>query len=223
MSARAPDVLVVMAKFPEPGRVKTRLAAWVGAAAACELYRAFLADLAARLANGAWELVWAVSPPGSRLDEIVGGPPARHLDQRRGGLAGRMHACFAELFAAGARRVVMIGADAPLLDAATIGDAFAVLAESDVVVVPSRDGGYCLVGSNAPRDIFNGIAMSTDRVLAQTRARCRELDLVLRELPEQFDVDDGTDVARLADAIAAGADLPATAAVLQGWRRAGKL
>lgn len=212
-----------MARYPEPGKVKTRLAARVGAAAACRLYGAFLADIGRRLGGAQWECVWAVTPPGRRLDAAIVGP-GRQIAQRGSDLAARMHACFVDLFAGGARRVVMIGADAPQIEPATVASAFGALAAgADVVLVPSRDGGYCLVGLGAPLDIFGGVDMGTERVLAQTRARCGELGLVLREMAEQFDVDELGDVESLVEAIDAGADLRDTAAVLSAWRRDGLL
>src|SRR5262249_54560042 len=144
----ARDVLVVMAKSPQPGAVKTRLAAIVGADAACALYRAFLADLADRFAAAPWSLVWAVTPDAADLTPYVG-RAGRRVPQGRGDLAERMRHCFTELIGAGARRVVMIGADAPHLDEARLAAAFAALDEQDAVFVPTRDGGYCLVGLRA--------------------------------------------------------------------------
>lgn len=212
----AADVLVVMARHPTPGAVKTRLARAIGAERACALYRAFLADIAATCASDAWSIVWAVTPADADLRPIVGAD-ARQVAQRGDGLAARMRNAFADLFAAGAARVVMIGADAPHLGAARIAAAFAALASADAVFAPTRDGGYCLVGLAEPVDLFSGIAMGTDVVFAETLAQVASLRLRAVQQEETFDVDRPEDLAALAALIAGGAvTLPATAAVLAG-------
>ena len=136
----AGDVLVVMAKYPRAGQVKTRLAAHIGAESASALYGAFLLDIADRFDDATRTFVWAVDPPGSDLTSIVG---TDHLciNQRGNGLAERMLRCFETLFRAGAERVVMIGADVPHLPADTVGAAFRILDGCDVTLVPSADGG----------------------------------------------------------------------------------
>lgn len=211
------DVLVVMARQPTPGAVKTRLARSIGAAAAAALYRAFLVDIAASCASPDWSLVWAVTPPDADLTPIVGG--ARQLRQRGDDLGARMHHVFADLFAAGAARVVMIGADAPHLGAAGIASAFAALERHDAVLVPTRDGGYCLVGLSAPRELFRGIRMGTATVCAETLAQATRLGLRVAQQPESFDIDRPEDLDALAAMIARGeVALPATAAALAATR-----
>jgi rSAM/selenodomain-associated transferase 1 len=222
-AARGADLLVVMAREPVPGAVKSRLARTVGADAACALYRAFLADLAAQFGSGPWELVWAVTPAGADLSALIG-TDRRQIAQRGGDLAARMRDCFTQLFDAGAARVVMIGADAPHLQEATVRAAFAALGEDDATLLPTRDGGYCLVGLRRPHDIFSGIPMGGPTVFARTCARLDALGLRRRELPMSFDVDEVEDVVALAALIASGSvTLPHTAAVLRDWQRAGVL
>jgi rSAM/selenodomain-associated transferase 1 len=214
----AADAVVVMARYPTPGAVKTRLARQLGADATCALYRAFLADIQASLAGSAWELVWAVTPPQADLRAIVGAG-ARQIAQRGDDLAARMWHAFADLFAAGAARVVMIGADAPHLGAARVAAAFEALGDADAVFVPTRDGGYCLVGLAAPRDLFAGIAMGTATVFAETMARAHGLGLRTVVLPATFDVDEIDDVRELQGLIASGAvRLAHTRAALLGTR-----
>lgn len=217
------DVLVVMARYPEVGRVKTRLAGAVGAEAACELHRAFLRDLYAVFDRRPYALAWAVTPAGARLDGVVGAPLERCIDQRGDGLAERMRNCFADLFAAGAARVAMIGADVPHIDPAEVERAFAALEECDVVLAPSRDGGYGLVALRRPVDVFTGVEMGSDRVLDQTRRLCAERELSLRELSTCFDVDQLGDVRRLDALLAGSGRLPATRAVIESWRERGLL
>lgn len=216
------DVLVVMAKLPRLGAVKTRLAAAVGEASALELYTAFLADIAARFSHRAYELVWAVDPPGGDLTPFVEAAP-HCLDQRGDDLGARMASCFADLFAGGARRVVMIGADAPHLSDARIESAFSSLEECEVVLAPTRDGGYCLVALSSPHDLF-AIRMSTSDVLRQTLLRAAALRLRVCLQAPTFDIDAADDVSLLAERIDAGdKQLTRCAAVLREWRRRGLL
>jgi rSAM/selenodomain-associated transferase 1 len=215
--AAATDVLVVMAKDPAPGAVKTRLAARVGAQRACALYRAFLADISTRFCAGPWQLVWAVTPPDADLAPIVGAG-GRQIAQEGDELGERMRRCFARLFGEGARTVVMIGADAPHIAVDAVAAAFAALADHAAVIVPARDGGYCLIGLRAAADIFSGIAMGTSSVFAQTRQRLDALGLPWRALAPSFDIDELDDVTELSRLIATGAvELPHTAAVLRDW------
>ena len=217
------DVLVVMAKYPAPGAVKTRLAERVGAGAACALYRAFLADIAGRHAHGPWSLVWAVTPANADLAPFVGAA-GRQIAQEGGDLGERMRRCFERLLGEGVERVVMIGADAPHVADTVLHAAFAALGDDDAVFVPTRDGGYCLVGMRAPHDIFSGIPMGTSAVFEATCTRLETLGLRWRALETSFDIDELEDVAELARLIATGGvTLPHTSAVLRDCRAAGLL
>lgn len=220
---RSADVLVVMAKYPAAGTVKTRLAERVGAAAAASLYRAFLADLAQRFAHGPWQLVWAVTPAGADLTPFIGSAP-RQIEQQGSDLGERMWGCFSRLIGEGADRVVMIGADVPHIGDGAVRDAFAALEECDAVFVPTRDGGYSLVGLRTAHDLFSAIPMGTAMVFERTRARLASLGLRWHALEANFDIDELADVAALARLIASGAaTLPHTAAVLRDWQASGVL
>jgi rSAM/selenodomain-associated transferase 1 len=218
--AGSADVLVVMAKYPAPGAVKTRLAERVGGAAACALYRAFLSDIGGRFAGAAWRVVWAVTPTGADLTPFIGaGCP--QIAQEGGELGERMLRCFARLLREGAERVVMIGADAPHI-AGVVAAAFAALTDHDAVFVPTRDGGYCLVGLRALHDIFSGVPMGSAAVYGRTRERCEALGLRWRALEASFDVDEIDDVRELSRLIDGGAvALPNTSRVLRDWQAAG--
>lgn len=208
------DVVVVMAKAPAVGRVKTRLAVEIGAERACELYRAFLLDLGLRLRARREQLVWVVDRDGGDFGGILD-PGDRCIEQEGGGLGERMWRCAMRVFGAGAARVAIIGADAPHLATASIDAAFGCLADHDVAVIPVRDGGYCLVALRDPHDLFSMIPMGTERVLSETRSRCGALGLRLAVLPETFDVDHAGDVRELAALLESGqVDLPHTATVV---------
>jgi rSAM/selenodomain-associated transferase 1 len=202
-----------MAKAPRPGAVKTRLAAELGAAAACDLYAAFLRDLHARLGGGPWRLLWAVDPPGAELAAVLGAEVAC-IDQRGAGLAERMANCFTALLAI-APAVVMIGADVPHLRPEVVEAAFAALRRCDVALVPTRDGGYAAIGLRRPVDLFTGIPMSTPEVCRRTIERAAALGLRVEAEDQTFDIDEVDDLRALAGLIRRGeVRLPFTAAAL---------
>src|SRR6185436_4929337 len=108
-----------------------------------------------------------------------------------------MRWCFETLVAAGAARVVMIGADAPHLPDSVIDGAFAALDDADVVLVPSVDGGYCLIGLREPLDVFSGVRMSTPNTLEDTIRRVERRGWSARLLDASFDIDEPEDLAAL--------------------------
>jgi len=213
------DTIVVMARYPQPGAVKTRLARAIGADAACALYAAFLADLHAMLRTAAWPVVWAVTPPASDFSALLG-HPIRQITQRGDALAARMRQAFADVFNAGAPRVMMLGADAPHIGTAQLDAAWTALDAADCVLMPTRDGGYCLIALAAPYDLFSGIEMGTARVLDDTLALAHRLGARTVQLPATFDVDEVADLHALIALIEDGAvSLPHTQAAYRAVER----
>jgi len=211
-----------MARYPEPGRVKTRLARVLGAGAAADLYRAFLLDLADRLLALPYPVTWAVDPPTAPFATLVPGASCRA--QGDGDLGARMARSFDGEFAARPGSVAIIGADAPHLPADALAETDLVLGrEADVVLGPADDGGYYLIGLARPAPaLFTDIPWSTSAVLAATIARAEAGGLRTHLLPGSFDVDEPSDIARLAALLARGdVSLPRTAAVLRGLRSVG--
>ena len=183
---------VLFAKKPEPGKVKTRLQSELGAEAAARLYRAFLLDCATELAaSQAATKVIAYAPAdavGSMRDLLAEVGEFAYAAQPETDLGGRMEALVQWGFAAGNDRVVLLGSDSPSLPAAYIDRAFELLREREVVLGPSTDGGYYLVGRRVGASrIFSDVAWSTGAVLAQTLERLEGQSLGL--LPPWYDVD----------------------------------
>jgi rSAM/selenodomain-associated transferase 1 len=193
-----------MAKYPAPGRVKTRLAAVLGDGPAAALYRAFILDLAARLAALPYETTWVYAPAEAPFPALV--PGFRCRPQRNGDLGERMAAAVAEEMAARPGPALVIGADAPHLPAARLAEAAAALAgAADVALGPALDGGYYLIGLAAPApSLFVGLAWGTSSVLAETLERAHGLGLRTHLLPPGFDVDQAADLVRLREVLAAG-------------------
>ncbi len=194
---RRDAALVVMARHPTPGRVKTRLARDIGADAACALHRAFLADIGMRFgSHSEVDLVWAYEPARADFGTVVGAH-SRCFAQEGRDLGDRMHNAFRHLFVRGYRRVAMIGADVPHLRDDDLDTALQRLEDCDVVLGPSDDGGYYLVAMRAAHDIFQAVPMGTDQVLAATLARIEALKLSVHSLPPTFDIDEIDDLRRL--------------------------
>jgi rSAM/selenodomain-associated transferase 1 len=195
-------VLVVFAKEPVPGRVKTRLCPPFTPEQAARFYAALLDDvleasLAACRALGL-DAVLALDPPGATAR--VAAPGLRREPQHGADLGARMEHAAAREWARGAGPVLLRGSDSPTLGRATLSVALEALAGSDLVLCPDRDGGYNLVGLARPAPGLFSHPMSTASVLEDTLARARGLGLVASVLPAGFDLDTADDLALLADA-----------------------
>src|SRR5581483_1748437 len=204
-----------MAKHPEPGRVKTRLAAAVGADRACALYRAFILDLAERLDTLSYPVSWAYWPPTAPFGSLLSG--ARVVPQRGRDLGERMAAAIADELAAGGAPVLIVGADVPHVPATAFHDAAQALAQdANIVLGPASDGGYYLIGLRAPaHDLFVDIAWGTAGVFQATHDRATALGLRTHVLPTTFDVDDADGLDALRALIVRGdVTLPRTARLL---------
>src|SRR5262245_36461944 len=166
--------LVICARHPEAGKVKTRLAAAIGDAAAAALYRAFLLDLGRKLAgHPAWVLYWAFAPADSPLPaEITAGH--KSFAQVDGDLGERMAGAIERVLADAHPSAVLIGSDIPHVSIATLEEAFRRLAGGAALVLgPAEDGGYYLVGATSPPPVFRGIRWGGPDVLAETIAAAR--------------------------------------------------
>jgi hypothetical protein len=122
------------------------------------------------------------------------------LPQSDGDLGNRMSSFFDDAFQSGADRVVLIGSDSPTLPIEYITRTFEMLAQDDVVLGPTPDGGYYLIGARgATPPVFEGVAWSTPDVFAQTIERLRAASLTYEQLPSWYDVDERADLIRLRD------------------------
>lgn len=198
--------VVVLAKEPEPGRVKTRLCPPLLPNTAAECHEAFVVDTLSRLRRAIpeAETVLAVSPTGAgaqRLHEIALVLGWRCVEQGGGDLGCRMEALVREGVAAD-RRVVLLGADTPDLPVRVVTDAFAALRTAPVVLGPATDGGYYLVGcrDRVPPIFGPEMGWGTSGVLEQTLARLRKSDSGGEPtiLPPWSDVDDWAGLVALA-------------------------
>ena len=193
--------LLVFAREPVLGRVKTRLAADIGAEQALAVYRELLAlTAAAATAAQVPATVWLAEAPVPAADPAQPRPEWPGLPWRvqpaADSLGTRMAQAFATAFASGAGRVVIIGTDCPGLSAELLRQASAALATHDVVVGPADDGGYYLLGLRELQPaLFENKDWSTATVLPATLADAARLGLRVAQLPTLHDVDSGRDLA----------------------------
>jgi len=201
--------VIVFAKVPEPGRVKTRLQPAFSAEQATQFYAAMLSDVLEASAVYACELgltaVVAIHPWELR-GQILPLVPAglRMVPQRGVNLAARMTWAICEAAAEGTRRILLRGSDSPTVDLDEFRDALDALEVVDLVLRPDRDGGYGLVGVRGPIPRLFDHAMSTRSVLADTLANADALDLRCHVLRPGFDIDTVRDFVDLAEARLAG-------------------
>jgi uncharacterized protein len=182
--------LIVFLKAPRVGEVKTRLGLETGMENALGIYRQLLDSLLENLKS--FRGVELRVTPNDGGEEIQGWvrPGWVVRKQGTGGLTERLVAAFAEAFASGAERVVVIGSDCPEVTIEDIETAWEALATNDLVLGPAVDGGYWLVGlRRALPEIFSGIAWSSDRVLEKTLQIARQSGLKTHLLRTLNDVD----------------------------------
>jgi len=207
--------------------VKTRLAQSLPVEAVTELYRCLLDDtmvLARSLGTSLCTVEVAIMCPAADVEELtrltqgVVGVVA----QKGEGLAAGLTSVFAHFAAAGRQRVVAFNSDSPHLPASVLGSAFEALTVHDVVVGPTHDGGYYLVGAKAAHPaLFDGDGMGTKSALEALLARARGLQLSVGFTDPFYDIDVEDDLTRLAAELRlAPARAPRTAAWLKQWGQA---
>lgn len=212
--------LYFAAKAPRAGEVKTRLGATIGMRDAAMLYEAFIRDLNARFAGAQHEVAWHVAPGSwSHIKRLVTRADAIRV-QRGLDWATRQANLFSDCQVAGEAPVVLAASDSPQLGRARVAEAFAALTTNDVVLGPTLDGGYYLVGMRRGEDIFTGIEMSTSSAFEGVLTKARDKGLSVLALAPEFDVDVESDLDRLAAEVELRNDLRSTAATLALIREA---
>lgn len=192
------QALIVFAKVPEPGKVKTRLSPPLTPEHAASLYESFLLDALESYTNIQADVrvfLGADSTSRIRYPELAGA----HI-QNGDDLGERMRNAFENVFSQGYDTVCIIGTDHPTLPIDHIQDAFIAARGNDIAIGPSSDGGYYLLGMNKPSPkLFEDMTYSHGGVFDDTMQRAIEAGLTTYILPEWYDVDDAESLARLAE------------------------
>ena len=221
-----PQRLLVFARLPELGAVKTRLAATIGVARALEVYRAMVRDVLDSIGSSTSEteieIMWAptAAASGAALRQSFG---SHALAMQTGATLGdRLSMAFSErFFFHRTQKIVAIGVDDPTLSRASIDHAFGLLDSCEWTIGPAMDGGYYLIGCRAAAfdpSIFAGIPWGTSTVFAETMARIRGWSSSVAVLPQRLDIDTEADLKAYAGR--ASHDGGALARLLRDWNPA---
>jgi rSAM/selenodomain-associated transferase 1 len=226
-------VLVIMAKAPRPGTVKTRLAPSLSSAAVTAFYCCLLEDTLT-LARSLRDVEVAIMCPDTDVNELaqLAGSEVSVVAQKGEGLAAGLTSVFAHFAPdhqeedhqrdARQRRIIAFNSDSPHLPRSVLEAGFETLAAHDVVVGPTHDGGYYLVGAKASHPtLFAGDGMGTSSALERLLARTRALELSVGYADPFYDIDVADDLTRLAEELRlAPARAPRTARWLREWELA---
>jgi uncharacterized protein len=236
-SSGSDRVLVIMAKAPRLGEVKTRLASSLSPEAVTAFYCCLLDDtLALARSLKLSDVEIAIMCPASDVNELaqlagaqlanaqLANNEASVVAQKGEGLAAGLTSVFAHFAPdrqkdAHQRRIIAFNSDSPHLPRSVLEDAFETLAAHDVVVGPTHDGGYYLVGAKAFHPtLFAHDGMGTSSALERLLARARALELSVGFAAPFYDIDVADDLTRLAEELRlAPARAPRTAAWLKEW------
>ncbi len=198
-TSSSPKRLIVFARYPTPGKAKTRLIPALGPQGAADLQRRMTEHVLERVgefARGRHISVEVHHDGGStRLMNYWLGREFRYRRQGKGDIGARMAHCFRETFADGTERAVLIGTDCPGITPDIVHDAFDSLDRNDVVVGPANDGGYYLIGLRRPvPELFVGIPWGTDAVIKDTLLTAKKLALSIHLVKTLGDVDNPEDL-----------------------------
>jgi rSAM/selenodomain-associated transferase 1 len=213
-------VLVIMAKAPRPGNVKTRLIPGISPEAVTDFYRCLLEDTLA-LARSLKDVEVAIVCPQTDVNELaqLATDEAIVVAQEGDGLAAGLTSAFAHFLEDNRRLTIAFNSDSPHLPRSVLEDAFDLLASHDVVVGPTEDGGYYLVGTKAFHPtLFVHDGMGTSNALERLLSRAQSLGLSVGSVAPFYDIDVADDLTRLAEELRFdSARAPRTAEWLKEW------
>src|SRR6201997_4715229 len=199
-SSASDRTLVVMAKAPRAGAVKARLAPSLSPAVVTAFYCCLLDDTLG-LARSLCDVEVAIMCPDSDVNELaqLAGNETSIVAQKGEGLAAGLTSVFAHFAEGHQRRTIAFNSDSPHLPRSVLEDAFETLAAQDVVVGPTHDGGYYLVGAKASHPaLFARDGMGTGSALERLLSRARALELSVGFADSFYDIDVADDLTRLA-------------------------
>lgn len=222
-SCNGHHTLVIMAKAPRPGMVKTRLARSLPVSAVPGLYRCLLDDTVT-LAQSLDGVEVAVMCPETDVEDLerTVGNAIPVVPQMGNGLAAALASVFAYFESAGYSRIVAFNSDSPHLPTSLLQAAFELLENCDMVVGPTHDGGFYLVGAKMSHPtLFNTDSMGTKNALEELLTKARGLGLSVRLTDTFYDIDEAADLSRLTEELRlTPGKAPKTAKWLSEWANA---
>jgi uncharacterized protein len=187
------DILIIFYKNLVRNKVKTRLAATIGADKAFEIYKAMVEEINSKSQVIKVDKTVYYSDQITK-DDVWNSHFKKEL-QRGENLGEKMMNAFKDVFALGYTKAVLIGTDIPSLTENILNDAFNKLDNNDIVIGPAYDGGYYLIGMRAIQSsLFEDIKWSSSQVLEQTTTRIDNLNLSYSLLPQLHDIDEEKDL-----------------------------
>ncbi len=198
MNIETGECLILLLKYPQQGKVKTRLAKAVGDGLTLELYECFIRDMLDKLESLPYSLHLFVTPSDkmTAMRRWLDKDAALHA-QVGHDLGVRMQKAFEEMFQKDYESCVLIGCDFPDLPAAVLHRAFEKLKSAEAVIGPTRDGGYYLMGFQRSRfckSVFHNIEWSTDTVFEKTMAIFKRENVRVAMVRQWWDVDEPKDL-----------------------------
>ncbi len=194
------NALIVFVKYPEPGKVKTRLGADIGIERATEIYR-IAAEFVAKTFSSSylWETFFFYTPENRKKETLkwLANVEGSFFAQQGKSLGQRISHAFAKCFSLGFCNVVVIGTDCVLITKKDLETAFSILSEKKfrAVLGPASDGGYYLLGLCEKKDrVFSGIPWSSESVLSETQRILREDGVYYQTLRTLCDIDEESDI-----------------------------
>jgi len=189
-----PDLLLIFTRYPEPGKVKTRLISALGPVGACNLHRRLTSHILQIAKNyaAATQRDFSVCFDGANVREMqqMFGLEYDFFPQSEGDLGYRMSAAFAQFLAQGRKRVVLIGSDCPGITGEFLDAAFYHLRNHNLFLGPATDGGYYLIGQSAHfPELFQNLPWGTAEILTMTIKRAASLGLKTKLLKTLTDID----------------------------------
>ncbi len=194
------DAILFFVKYPDAGKVKTRLARSIGDAAAVRLYRCFVLDLLDRLRFSGYPFFVFAAPAEKTLKTKKWLGNVSCLPQKGADLGARMYHAFTDIFEQDFERALIIGSDSPDLPEDVFSRSFEILLKNEYVIGPAKDGGYYLLGMKRrglSKTVFADMVWSTPDVMAETEKRLKQSGWTYACLTPWSDVDAVDDLRRL--------------------------
>ncbi len=191
--------LIIFAKAPIPGQVKTRLQTHLSAEECAEMHASFIIDTIRIACRVEGADIFISCHPGVEspfFQKVAHDPEVRLIPQNGNDLGERMSNAIRDTLSAGYKKVIIIGSDSPDLPPEYIQEGFRRLDSSDMVIGPSTDGGYYLIGGRRELPVFDGIPWSSNKVFEMTLKKVRGHGLIFFVLNEWYDIDTWEDLQR---------------------------